>query len=708
MTTGALQTNLTDKRILGATDMRDGMFGYLSNDVRDLAKWTFRKGGVFDTSASLVSGGTDRVSVSPISSQTWTDGLGRFMVLNALLGQAIRFQNATGVIYQVALKWAQVPSGLQINPRTGKPEIMNLTDTIGESGAPAAVSTAGAGLKLVIDNLCETGVTHVGRTAVAWKVTPGAGALNESVAVETLTLQYDGVNNFVTTVAKFGETTAPLTPSLYRVVVLGPSIKRNTSMLGVDGYAFVGTVTGAGAGVAPSTFSTTNQRVIDTSLAGLDDITRNGTNGSLKVSVRADVGDANENQLETRDTSNVVRFSVNELGNTVVGGTFNSTGAATFASSVTVVGATALNGNVNIGDADSDTHALKGSLTHLAASNTVTSLAVNGATGRVGIGQAAPGSGFLGITGAVAIVGATTVTGTVAATGSGSSAGVVGTGGATSGTGVIGNGVTNGIGVIGNGAGSGAGVRGVGNGAGTGVEAQAGATGLGLAVIGGILGGATIAVASPSASSGAFVIGDSSNALRLSSTSTIATGNVALTFLHADGVGQNRDGWAIGSQKFADNASFFAFNSVINGIASNFLIFGDGVSRSIASFGGDVDVGSVAGPMGMLRSRGQRFFGLSYSLSTIGAVVPLNGNSFLKVTATTIARTITNTTPAPEDGQCLTVMNVGSNVFAMANGGNTFFYRGGVASVNIGLGESISFIFDSVSGVWSEIGRTAA
>lgn len=389
MATGTTFAAVTEKRLFGTADMRDRLLGHLRTLIQESFEKSFRGGCVYDSALSLVSGGNDAVTISGTSLAT--DGHGHLLdVATSGFASTLRFQNTAAVQYEVGLHYAEVPSGIQINPRTGLPEFVGWDEQVGESGTPNLVTDNGNGtITFRVNSVTESGVSNAGRKVRVYKNIPGPNATTEAVAIEELTVSWTGSNNEVTTAAAFGQDTVSTTAADYTVVLMGPTIKRNTSLYDVDGYAFLGTVTGGGAGSPPSGYDITDQDVIDMSLSDLADITsRNGTTDRLKIDVKSYSGDVDDPQIMVRDPAGTPVFVVDGNGNVTIEGT------TTQEDFVQVNASETITDNFTAGDdAATDSHKIKGTWWHTNNAETANWLQVDGATGRVGIGMAHDSSG---------------------------------------------------------------------------------------------------------------------------------------------------------------------------------------------------------------------------------------------------------------------------------------------------------------------------
>lgn len=407
MSTGAQSVAITTKRLLGTSDFSTRFLEYLRERVREDFEHTWSEDGVFDAALGLAADGNDMFQITGTSDAT--DGDGNVLDVKDITEKSgIQFENTNAIVYHIGLQHCLRPRGIQINPRTGYPDIQAWEDYIGVRGAPDAVMDNGNGtLTFTITAVTEAGVTHAGRKALVWKKVPGQSATTEALAIEELTVTYNGGLNQITTASNFGQTTASTTAADYEVILLGPTVRRNTDLSTVDGVCYLGTVTGAGAGNPPSTFSTTAQAVHGADLSKLWQITRvEPSNERLKVEVKAASGESGIDQIQVKNPAGINVFRVDEAGNVWIEGDLNVTGTTTQEDIVTVNSSHTVTDNLTAGDDDAtDSHLIKGTWRHTDNAETANHFYVNGATGRVGIGGTDDGAHDLAITGSFAVSG---------------------------------------------------------------------------------------------------------------------------------------------------------------------------------------------------------------------------------------------------------------------------------------------------------------
>lgn len=274
MPTGDSRTNFVDKRHLPQQRVKDTFFDYLAAEVWETARriWGSRR-GVFGT-ANLVADGADNFKVTVLPLEC-LDGDGHILILSAALAEGIQFQNALGIPYYAAVRHCLLPDDVERNPRTGILFYDKLVDSVGVTGIPDSVTEVAGTLEVVVDSVLEAGVSHAGRLVTIWLNAPKD--VDESVAIERdLVVTWDGVNNLVTTVGLLGQGTVSTTPADYAVAATGVTVRRNTDLSTVDPFAYLGTVTGAGAGNPPAVFSTLGQIDVTSGINGTLDLAYDG------------------------------------------------------------------------------------------------------------------------------------------------------------------------------------------------------------------------------------------------------------------------------------------------------------------------------------------------------------------------------------------------------------------------------------------------
>lgn len=269
MTTGQEHAIISPTRLAKTTDLGTRLQSVLRQQLRDHLSRVYPDDGVFEERLTFAAA-TDTFTI--VGDSDCTDGIGNVLVLDEATeeGSAIAFENTVAIEYYVGLQMCERSAGIQINPRTGAPEYERIVEDIGVSGAPTSVVDLGGTIQFNINSVLEAGVDHSGRTVLVYLNTPARNATTEAVAIESLTSAYSAPNNTITTAGELGQSTVSTTASDYTVIVLGPTVRRNTDLRTVSGVAFLGIVTGGGSGSPPSAFNTDDQNVIDVSLSGFN------------------------------------------------------------------------------------------------------------------------------------------------------------------------------------------------------------------------------------------------------------------------------------------------------------------------------------------------------------------------------------------------------------------------------------------------------
>lgn len=270
MTTLQPKFYATPRKLIERADLADRFFDYLQAQSAELTARVYDSPGVFSPRLGLSSSGNDEFDIDGASLAT--DGLGYILEASESPDcQSVAFQNTAAVSYEVSIKRSEgVTQSTQANPSTGVPEYVAKSDYIGESGAPDSVALIGNDIELVIDSLCEAGVTHAGRKALVYLNLPASPL--SLVAVQELTVAWSGGQNKITVVAdKLGQSIASTTASDYTVIVLGPTVRRNSSKANTPGYVVIGRVLGNGPAATPTALSTTSQPEIAVSLSNVNE-----------------------------------------------------------------------------------------------------------------------------------------------------------------------------------------------------------------------------------------------------------------------------------------------------------------------------------------------------------------------------------------------------------------------------------------------------
>lgn len=259
MATGDRKVNIFLKKFLSQQNITETFFDFLEKKIRDVTFRVFRLQGLFEPNPDLTP---------PLSADTpdsfdiftplvGTDGpAGNILQLDPLYADNVPFENTLAAEYFVGLKFVPIPREVEKNVRTGEIKYSFYEDGIGELADPDVVVDDGdETLTLTVDSVTEAGVSNAGRKVLVFL----KNAKSEVQAFEELTVIWDGSNNKIETVTALGQTLGSISTNAadYSVILLGPSVKKNTDLTLDPNVLYLGKVTGAGAGNTPSTFDFT-------------------------------------------------------------------------------------------------------------------------------------------------------------------------------------------------------------------------------------------------------------------------------------------------------------------------------------------------------------------------------------------------------------------------------------------------------------------
>jgi len=414
MATGDKLVNIINKRILGAQSFKDNLIDFLRGDVHHVLDKVYRTSGTFEQ-LTLASGGADAFTIGGYTADfvSAMDGDGYFLRPTDASSYitAVPFENAVGNDYHVAIRQADIPDGLFVNPRDGVPMFDTMKEVIGWSGTPNSVQDNGDGtLTFVVNSVTESGVSHADRKIKVWKNTPGIDAQTEALAVEECDVVWDASNNKITTVANFGQGSNPSTTAAdYTVVLMGPRVSRSVDLKNLDPWCFIGVITGNGPGIAPVGFDLTEQKTIDIPLSDLSDIVRyEGASGTdrLKIDVTVYGGDESEDQIRVTQpgAAEPIVFRVDGDGNVTIEGDLEVKGTTTQRDITQVNTHDAYFDNLTLGNDTGDAHLIKGLWEHKNIAESTTFFRVDETDGHVSINAAYDATSQLFVNGAVRIV----------------------------------------------------------------------------------------------------------------------------------------------------------------------------------------------------------------------------------------------------------------------------------------------------------------
>jgi hypothetical protein len=270
MTTGNVHWIISTTRLAKSSDFGARFQTPIRQDIEDNLEKVYPDDGAFGTVFTLGTSIIDTIQVGGGPDGTDGDGNVLDVTLATEDGAAISFENEVAIDYHVALNSIERPQGIQINPRAGVPEYIETIEDIGEQADPDTVVDNGADITFRVNSVLESGVDHSGREVIVYMKIPAEGATTEAVAIETATVAYSAPNNSITTTGLLGQSSVSLAAGDYEVVLLGPTVRRNTDLSVVDGILYLGTVTGGGSGSVPSGSDTSAQTNINVNLSNFN------------------------------------------------------------------------------------------------------------------------------------------------------------------------------------------------------------------------------------------------------------------------------------------------------------------------------------------------------------------------------------------------------------------------------------------------------
>jgi hypothetical protein len=425
MSTSDKYVALTEKRLLGWQSLKEQLFDYFTDQLKDLQMTYFSRSGTFSNIDFAGDGPNEFKLIDYLTTKVAAlDGFGNLLapVNRPTDVEDIPFANTLGTNYHVGIQRADIPSGFHINPADGMPFFDSYEEIIGYVGIPDLVSSDGmGGLSFRVDSITSATSSHQGRRVVVWKVTPGKEAQTEADAIEECTVVYLFGHNGCGTAGTFGQgSTISTTPSDYRVALVGPRVS-TVSLVSDPECCYIGYITGAGFGVEPTVWDTTDQYVIDVSLVQLSEITRTEpSNGRLKIDVKALAPESGIDQIRVTKLGTGIVFQVDEDGNVEIQGDLIVRGTEQVHDTETIYSSETITGNLTAGDDDAiDSHLIKGTWKHSNTAGTANYFIVDGATGKIGIGALPSGTDTFQITGTTLFTGDISVNGTLAPSASG-------------------------------------------------------------------------------------------------------------------------------------------------------------------------------------------------------------------------------------------------------------------------------------------------
>jgi hypothetical protein len=259
MVTSNKYSNITQKKLLGYQDLNDRFLTYLKNSIHENLKHVWDEDIVLGDQLTIEADGANAFKITGTS--VATDGVGHLLkISDATINDGISFENTSAVDYYVGLKYVEIPNEIDINPRTGLPEYRSWIEEIGESSTPNSVTDNGNGtINMIVDSVTESGVDNSDRQVLVYKTTIDKNATTPAVAIEICTVTWSSTNNVITTTGSLGQSTISTVSGDYKVVLLGPTVKRYTDLRSELEYVFIGVIEGNGG--TPTSFDMGDQTI---------------------------------------------------------------------------------------------------------------------------------------------------------------------------------------------------------------------------------------------------------------------------------------------------------------------------------------------------------------------------------------------------------------------------------------------------------------
>lgn len=242
MATGDTWLLLAPTSILALSDLTTGLRDSVLGELGAIRADVYGSAGTFGGTKAAFTYSAPTVSLTSTARGVTGDG----DVIDATAGAdgwtSIPFANSGGVPYQLGARRNWIPSAVTANTIDGLPAYSQVTEGVGEQGAPSAVVDTGTGLRFTITSLAKTVWTGAEtRPVKVWKASPASAVL--ATAVVDGVAEYDGAGGIRVTITGYlGQTTPSLTAADYRVQVLGVTIA-TSGISGVSAYWFMGSIT---------------------------------------------------------------------------------------------------------------------------------------------------------------------------------------------------------------------------------------------------------------------------------------------------------------------------------------------------------------------------------------------------------------------------------------------------------------------------------
>ncbi len=316
MTTDSIRTRLYNKKLADYSTLRTKLLDYLVSEFRQLHADAYTTDSIIDALAATVApSGNNAVDVAAALPLNGVSGTGKRFLFEAADPrlQDVLIPPDAATVYHIGLEQNDVEQGIETNPRTGEAEYLEYVEELGRVATPTSVVDNGDDtLTINVNSLCESGKDYSGRDVRVWlksRADGGIGPLSatEAIAIQTITIAYGAPHNTITVPNLMGQATASVTAADYKVMLLGPVVKRAAfeDLRTTSGCLFLAAITSVAAANPIVTISTADQTVahlnwITGVMTGDFNVTDNLTVGDKIASVGADLLGSEANSLLSR------------------------------------------------------------------------------------------------------------------------------------------------------------------------------------------------------------------------------------------------------------------------------------------------------------------------------------------------------------------------------------------------------------------------
>ncbi|MFH1921703.1 MAG: right-handed parallel beta-helix repeat-containing protein, partial [Planctomycetota bacterium] len=303
MATGDRRVRFYSKKLLGLTALKDRFLDIFVKWFGDHGARVWPRSGFFEH-VNIIASGPNQFDLDPLPVEG-VDNSGHFLFPTTFVTN-IPFENLAITNYHVAFKHELIESGVESNPRTGASSYVDYEEVAGHKGVPDLVTVGATTITFRINNLLDPGgiYSHAERTVRVWKNVPASSITAQ--AFEDCVVVYGGGHNTITTTAPggaglFGQVVASDVEADYTVCLLGPRVCKLTNLAALADHAYVGFVTGGGAG-NPIAGSDTTGQWNPISFADLNEVIEVCPEGDYKICVTPEAGcAATEPQISVLD-----------------------------------------------------------------------------------------------------------------------------------------------------------------------------------------------------------------------------------------------------------------------------------------------------------------------------------------------------------------------------------------------------------------------